>query len=144
MATGRESVSEVLQARLPDAADVARAAKELGVSVATMYNWRSAHRSPDLEDLIQLARYLRMSTDELLGVTGISVDLDALIKELRVHFDALGEVCALAEKMATGATDVARSLARAQAALAKDLGSLAPARDGRRKWTRRKKARGRR
>lgn len=43
-------------------------AKELGFSQSTITKWETGERSPNLEVLVQIAKYFKASTDYLLGI----------------------------------------------------------------------------
>lgn len=42
--------------------------KDLGISKQKLTNWKSGYSSPNLEDVVMLARYFGVSSDYLLGI----------------------------------------------------------------------------
>lgn len=47
----------------------AEMAREFGVSARTIYMWESGERKPDITTLVQIAKYMEVTTDYLLGLT---------------------------------------------------------------------------
>jgi transcriptional regulator with XRE-family HTH domain len=67
MPKASDGVARVLKRRLRSKQQVIEAAKFLGVDRTTIYNWRSGRRTPGLEEVTLLARYLGVTLDELTG-----------------------------------------------------------------------------
>lgn len=57
----------VLKAHVDDSGKVKAMALALGVHASTIYNWRSGERGLGPEEIVLIAAYLHMTTDQLLG-----------------------------------------------------------------------------
>jgi len=68
MGKAAEHAVDVLQKHVNDSGKVKALALALAVDTSTVYNWRAGKRGLGPDEVAALARYLRMTTDQLLGL----------------------------------------------------------------------------
>lgn len=108
MGEAADHVRDVLKERAPGSGEVKALAHALGLHASTVYNWRSGARGVGPDDLVALARYFKISTDELLGLKPLPpVNLDAVDRRLaRAHEAAEALAAALGEARSMVAGEV--------------------------------------
>jgi DNA-binding transcriptional regulator YdaS (Cro superfamily) len=108
MSKTNEHVRKVLRMRLPSGDHVRAMADALGVDATTVYNYRSGARKVGPDEIVAICRYLRMSSDELLGLEECRINWTEVARYLDETTRDVARIAAAAAVLSATSQDVAR------------------------------------
>lgn len=104
-------VERILRACLPRTADVVAMASALHVTTQVVYNWRSGKRAlRNPQTIVDVARYFKMTTDQLLGV---SPDPVSAQPQITGHLVEIARRVLSAAERAAAVAEIAQEVAEA-------------------------------